>query len=95
VNSLRFSYLVSQTTDLEVAQIDAFSACIESDAVENPKAVCIDVVTEFGEFALFSNQNKADVCAEAVDKLTDLQNQASVSGKSPLDSCSFIVVQVY
>ena len=55
VNSLRFSYLVSQTTDLEVAQIDAFSACIESNAIADPKGVCIDIVTEFGEFVLFSN----------------------------------------
>ena len=48
VNSLRYSYLVSQNSDLEVAQMNAFSSCVESQARQYPKTLCIDTVTEYG-----------------------------------------------
>jgi len=48
VNSLRYSYLVSQNSDLEVAQINSFSSCVESQARQDPKNLCIETVTEYG-----------------------------------------------
>lgn len=73
-SSLRFSYLVSQNTDLEVAEMRAFSNCIEADALEDPQTLCVNTITEYGQFALFSNQMKADVCAKAVEKFNHSYN---------------------
>lgn len=54
-NALRFSYLVSQDTDLEVAQMNAFSGCQEVDASADPQTCCVETITEYGQFALWSD----------------------------------------
>jgi len=92
VNSLRYSYLVSQNSDLEVAEMRAFAGCVETEAEADPKTLCIETITEYGQFALFSNQMKADVCAKTVDKYKTQANEAIAQGHPPLNACSFVIV---
>lgn len=48
INSLRYSYLVSQNSDLEVAEMRAFAGCVETEAAADPKTLCIETITEYG-----------------------------------------------
>lgn len=45
LDSLRYSYLLSQNSDLEVAQMNDFEKCIESEAEADLKALCVSTVT--------------------------------------------------
>ena len=61
--------------------MNAYAKCSESQAQLDPNSLCIDTVNEYGQFALFSDQTKADVCARAVDKYRTLQAQSISSGQ--------------
>lgn len=95
IDSLRYSYMLSQNSDLQVAQTNDFGKCVESEAETDPKALCISTITEYGQFALFSNQMKADVCAQTINKYKTVRDRAIAKQQDPVSSCSFIIVQVY
>ena len=95
LDALRYSYIVSQNTDLQVSQMDAFAKCVESEAEADPKALCVSTVTEYGQFAMFSNQMKADVCAKTTDKFKTAKDKAIAKQQEPPTACSFIIVETY
>lgn len=75
--------------------MDAFAKCVESEAEADPKALCVSTVTEYGQFAMFSNQMKADVCAKTTDKFKTAKDKAIAKQQEPPTACSFIIVETY
>lgn len=75
--------------------MNSFSLCVEEDAQANPNKVCIETITEYGQFAMFSKQTKADVCTKTVSKYEALNAQALAAGGYSVNACSTIIVQLY
>ena len=74
-NAVRYSYLISQQVDLETHLIDSYSSCVESRARSNPRDYCIETLIE-PTFDLYSMNDKAQVCLEAVGIYNELNSAA-------------------
>lgn len=91
-NATRYSYLVNQQVDIETQQIDSFSGCVMQRAEADPSQACIDIVSQPGNFDLYSAQDKADACQVAVNTWTQLKNNGA--DKKP-DVCAILTSHVF
>lgn len=55
-NALRYSYLLSQTVDIETQQVDAYSTCTEGEARADPMSVCTTAISAPGAFELYTQE---------------------------------------
>ena len=93
---LRYSYLVSLHVDLETQQTDTYAACIEQEAITNPRRTCIEIMTTPGYFDLYSNDAKAEVCTTATHSLDEIRTkQAKSDNPVPIDSCATLTSHIF
>lgn len=94
-NSLRYSYLVSQTVDIQTQETDSFSTCIEKDALVDPGTVCTGLISQPGMFELYSPEQKAEACRMAVADLQSLQAQRKADNGEEPDACATLTAEIF